>query len=242
MKNFDKLAKAMSPHTEFRSNETINFINNNISLGKSEYKLMLQLIGQANNCNGVSFPSGEYLAKTMEVSRPRIMQIIKKLKEKGVLLVEKIRQGESFHNFYIIPTIEHLENVVLGTFNEMIKTTAANIKSAMGQVADKASDVVETVQEVVSKVKKVINKFAPKPTEGTTEGTKPSYEKKGAYNNKKKPIRTEMLPSWFEKAEEEQRQRDEARKAEQEAYKTWTPEEREAHKRETLELLASLRK
>lgn len=186
LKQMKQVALNFSTHAKFESSRVIEFINNNITLGTSEYKLLLHLIGQANNCNGVCFPSGEYLAEAMGVSRPRVMQIIKKLKEKGVLFVEKIRQGESFHNFYIIPTIEHMENVCLGMLNEVTQKVAESIKNVATGVSEKAAQVVESVQKVMVKVTKMVKKF----THPTKENYKPSY--------KKKPVRTEMLPAWFD--------------------------------------------
>lgn len=172
-------ALSLSQHTEFRSHDILNFVINNFSLGEAEFKVYTYLLGLSNNNKGVCFPSGAFLSKEMEVSRPRIVQITNKLKEKGLLFIEQLEKGGS--NFYIIPTIEYMQNVVVATTKAVVEKVAAKIKSTVDQVSEMASKVVETVE----KVAKTIKKFAPK------SDTKPTYNKK--------PVRTEMIPDWFDK-------------------------------------------
>jgi biotin operon repressor len=178
-------ALELSPHKEFGSDKILNFVINNFQLGEAEFKMFKYVLGLSNNCNGVCFPSGNHLAKAMEVSRPRVVQLMNKLKEKGLLFIQQLEKGQS--NFYIIPTLEHLQNVIIAAHKELVKKAASNIKSVMEEVSEKASKVVESVQEVVSKVTKVVKKF-------TTDRKPTTYDKK--------PIRKEMLPAWFGKEEE----------------------------------------
>lgn len=207
-------ALSLSIHKEFRSHEILNFVINNYSLGDAEFKTYHYLLGLSNNNNGVCFPSGNYLATKLGVSRQRVVQIIGQLKEKGLLLVEQLEKGGS--NFYIIATIEYMQNKILAKTNEIMKKAAANIKSVMDKASEKASEAVETLQEVASKVKKVIKKFAPKSESKPSQDNKP-YDKK-PYG--KKTIRTEIVPEWLNKTyvppvqTEEEKRRIEADKKE----------------------------
>lgn len=179
LKDMKRAATSFSVHEQYKVDRIVNFINENVSLGKGEYKLYMQLVGQAKGANGVCFPSGEYLANKLEVSRPRIMQLVKALKDKGLLFVEKFGN----HNFYIIPTIEHLENVILSSINELAKKVVSKVQETMNKVAEKAATIVDKVR-----------------------GPKKPDQYKSGRNNKpgqyKKPLRTESVPDWFVPADQ----------------------------------------
>src|SRR5574342_349843 len=168
-KEMKKIALRLSVHTDYKSSEIISFVNSNIALGKKEYEVFNYLVGMANNCNGVAFPSAEYLSKELNVSRPRIQAITKSLKAKGVLFIESIRQGSSNHNFYIIPTVSHLKALVEDVY-QSIDEIANNVKESLKEVKEQ-----------------VTPKEDPK-----KEGFKPkqSFKKQGV-------TRTELLPDWF---------------------------------------------
>lgn len=142
LKQMKAIAERFSVHKNYQADKIKNFINNNFSLGSGEYSLIMQLINQGRNCNGVSFPSGEYLSEKLGKSRPRIMQIVKQLVKKGLLIVEKVRQGESFHNFYIIPTVGYMQKVLDGMF-EALKTGADILKEAYDELASKTKRAAE---------------------------------------------------------------------------------------------------
>lgn len=170
-------ANRLSIHKNYRSNEILNFINNNFSLGKGEYAFMSQIIGQANNCNGVAFPSTNYLAEKLGVSQPRIMQYKKQLEEKGLLIVKKIKCGDTYHNFYIVPTIGILKKV-LETMLEAVQTGAEILKEVYDELAKKSKKAAGSFKE----------KF------------------------KKKPVRTEVTPDWFDEEGKKRQEQDQSNK------------------------------
>jgi biotin operon repressor len=205
-----KIANLLTKHKglTYKSGDIIGFVSKNFYLGTREYEVFLYLVGLASECNGVAFPSQDTVADHFGIDRTRVNAIVRQLKKKGVLFVEKIQQGKNPQNFYIIPTLGHFEAMVEGIFSEI-------------------DEISNGIVEKVKQTKQPQKEKKEQPKTETKNSEKPMQK---TYN--KKPVRTEMLPDWFEEVN--------PRSVQQEAKKPKTPEEVAAMKRDIQEKLAIL--